>query len=126
MIQVRQGVFETNSSSTHSITIVPKDEFEKWKRGEVYFNDSGGRPEDMMWLTKEQVVKMAEEDKWFPSDGIDWDDIDEEVNRTLSDELEIYTVDTYLDCDDYNTYVKPYTTESGDEIVIFGMYGCNY
>lgn len=39
MIQIRQGVFETNSSSTHSITIASESDFDKWKNGDVYLND---------------------------------------------------------------------------------------
>ena len=39
MIQIRQGVFETNSSSTHSITIAPESDFNKWKNGDVYLNE---------------------------------------------------------------------------------------
>ena len=35
MIQVRTGVFETNSSSTHSLTICLLSDFKKWKNGEV-------------------------------------------------------------------------------------------
>jgi hypothetical protein len=33
--QIRFGVFETNSSSVHSLTIVSKEEFEKFKKGEL-------------------------------------------------------------------------------------------
>lgn len=35
MIQVRQGVFETNSSSTHSITMCTKNEFNEWVGGKI-------------------------------------------------------------------------------------------
>lgn len=35
MIQVRQGVFETNSSSTHSITMCTKNEFNEWADGKI-------------------------------------------------------------------------------------------
>ena len=38
MRQVRRGTFETNSSSTHSLTICTAEEFEKWKCGELLFN----------------------------------------------------------------------------------------
>jgi len=31
--QIRQSVFETNSSSTHSLTICSKEEFEQFKNG---------------------------------------------------------------------------------------------
>lgn len=33
--QIRFGVFETNSSSVHSLTIVSKEEFEKFKNDEL-------------------------------------------------------------------------------------------
>ncbi len=32
---IRIGTFETNSSSTHSLTIVTKSEFERFKKGEL-------------------------------------------------------------------------------------------
>ncbi len=36
---IRRGVFETNSSSTHSITLCTKEEYEKWKKGEFLFDE---------------------------------------------------------------------------------------
>lgn len=38
MKQVRIGVFETNSSSTHSMVICTEEEFNKWMKGEVLMN----------------------------------------------------------------------------------------
>lgn len=38
MRTIRRGVFETNSSSTHSISIVAKEDFEKWQSGELLFD----------------------------------------------------------------------------------------
>lgn len=35
MINIRKNTFETNSSSTHSITICTEEEFEKFKNGEL-------------------------------------------------------------------------------------------
>lgn len=35
--QIRLGVYETNSSSTHSLTICSEEEFEQWKNGELLF-----------------------------------------------------------------------------------------
>lgn len=37
METIRIGTFETNSSSTHSITMCMEDEFEKWKNGDLYY-----------------------------------------------------------------------------------------
>jgi hypothetical protein len=42
-VQIRKGVFETNSSSTHSITIVSKEEFEKFKAGSLMFHQWEGK-----------------------------------------------------------------------------------
>lgn len=36
--QTRVGVFETNSSSTHSLTICTEDDFERFKSGELMLN----------------------------------------------------------------------------------------
>lgn len=37
-IQIRQGVFETNSSSVHSLTICSKSEYELWKKGALLYD----------------------------------------------------------------------------------------
>lgn len=36
-VQIRQGVFETNSSSLHSLTIIP---ISKWGKGELLMDSS--------------------------------------------------------------------------------------
>lgn len=38
MKQIRKGVFETNSSSTHSITICTLEDYEKFKKGELLYD----------------------------------------------------------------------------------------
>ena len=38
MKTVREGVFETNSSSTHTLTMCKKSEYEKFENGELLFN----------------------------------------------------------------------------------------
>lgn len=38
-IQVRQGIFETNSSSVHSITMCQTSEYEEWKNGNLKYCD---------------------------------------------------------------------------------------
>ena len=39
--QIRRGVFETNSSSMHSLTMCSEEEFEQWKNGELLFDEWG-------------------------------------------------------------------------------------
>ena len=35
---IRSNTFETNSSSAHSLIIISKDTFEKWKLGDLYLS----------------------------------------------------------------------------------------
>lgn len=39
--QIRQGVFETNSSSEHAIAIVAYNDYERWKKGELVARSLG-------------------------------------------------------------------------------------
>ena len=41
MLQIRQGVFETNSSSVHAIAICTQDEWNKLQSGEYLVNEWG-------------------------------------------------------------------------------------
>lgn len=38
MKQTRMTVFETNSSSTHSLTMCTEADYEKWKKGELIYD----------------------------------------------------------------------------------------
>ena len=75
--QIRCGVFETNSSSTHSLTMCSEEEFEAWKRGEVLFQAYG--KENFISVTKlsEHDKKMAQEDYEENKDDFqkDWNDL---------------------------------------------------
>lgn len=106
MIQVRRNVFETNSSSTHSITICTEGEYKTWKRGEVYWS---------RW-NKDFVSKEDVEER-FNKNKDRYDDFDE----YLIDEG-YYTFDRYNDIE-METYEKHYQTKSGDKIIAFGYYG---
>lgn len=125
-IQIRRSVFETNSSSVHSITMCSKDDFEKWENNSNYYflyryNKSG------LIGTKEEMIKMLKSETW--RDGtpvysdVDWDN---EVSvKDLFVEKNILTSDEYFDR--YNeyleTFVEYYTTPKGEDVVAFGYYG---
>ena len=46
---IRRGTFETNSSSTHSITMCSGNEYDAWMAGELYFV-----PNDETFLTEKE------------------------------------------------------------------------
>ena len=106
MIQVRRNVFETNSSSTHSITICTEDEYEMWKRGEVYWS---------RW--NETFVSKEDIEEGFNKNKGRYEDF----NDYLYEEG-LYTFDRYDDIE-METYEEHYQTKSGDKIIAFGYYG---
>lgn len=117
MIQIRRGVFETNSSSTHSITMCMKSDFDEWKNGHIYYNE--GYP-GKQFVQKDEAFELLRSDKWDP--------VPEpeklygyELERVMRDH-EIYTFDSY-DHDYLEWYDDSFTTPSGETVVAFGWYG---
>jgi hypothetical protein len=114
MKNVRIGIFETNSSSTHSLTIVPKEEYDEFKSG-IRFYD---RWNDAL-VTKEEYEKLIEK---FKDKNPDMDE--DELAEYLDDEG-VMNYDKYQYMD-YETFSKSYKTKNGDEVVAFGYYGTDY
>ena len=115
MIQIRSGVFETNSSSTHSLTMCTKEEYQSWKKGETYLSQ---------WLTKEDFVPREQAieaiNKKYPNSITD-DMSNEDVEEKLKIH-EFYLYDNYWN-EYLEGFVDEYTTKSGEVIVAFGQYG---
>lgn len=117
---IRNNVFETNSSSTHSITMCKESDFDKWKNGEMYWD----RWNEIL-VSKEEVEKeMAKLKEEFISEHPDYDkdDIDweEQLEDYLNSDKEYYT---YEEFNNYN-YIEHETFEdSYDGVVAFGYYG---
>jgi hypothetical protein len=117
---VRKNVFETNSSSTHSITMCSESDFDKWKKGEMYWN----RWNESL-VSKEEVEKeMAKLKEEFISEHPDYDkdDIDweEQLEDYLNSDKEYYTYEEFNNYDyiEYETFEDSY-----DGVVAFGYYG---
>ena len=120
MIQIRQNIFETNSSSVHSITLCTEDEFQKWKNGEIFFD----RREEKFLTPKEaeEVKKEQEKERERLIEQYGNDDY-------LDDEGRILTYNQFFDWqgdDSYLDYMEKYQTHkniNGVDIVAFGYYG---
>ena len=41
--QIRRGVFETNSSSVHSLTMCTQSDYDRWKNGELIYDYWDGK-----------------------------------------------------------------------------------
>ena len=100
MRQIRRNVFETNSSSTHSITMCMDSEFNKWVKGKLAWS---------RWDRK--LIPITPEVKASMDNG----------------EGEYLTYDQFNDWDylEYETFKRDYITPNGDKIVAFGYYGYN-
>lgn len=104
-ITFRTGVFETNSSSTHSLIILSEEEYKKLEAKELYisWNDK--------LVTREEVLEEAKK--------AGYDDID-----SYNEDYDEYkTLDKYFDSEYLETFQDTYTTKSGEKVYAIGKYG---
>lgn len=116
MKQIRRGVFETNSSSTHSVSIYSEKEYKEMDKnsGDYYWD---GNEDTMIHI--DAVKEMIKEKENLTDREID--DMDESAWEELLESNDIYSEkpgSEYLETD-----ITRYTTESGDKIVIVCQYG---
>jgi hypothetical protein len=113
---IRKGVFETNSSSTHSITICTKDQYKSFVNNELYID-----------IYREKLITQEELEGMFEKYNKEYE---EKYGKTLYHNLQDFKdsegIKTYEEwcSDDYlEKYHEEYITPRGEEIVVFGKYG---
>jgi len=72
MKQVRMGVFETNSSSSHALVMGTKEEFELFKKGELSANINSNR--FVIPPTEEEIESDDWEGGVYDHTDVDWED----------------------------------------------------
>jgi len=143
MIKVRKGTFETNSSSTHSLVMCSKDEYDLLKKNEAFL------VREQQIVTKEDLFekfinkneynqKYWKEycDKYLKNyeslddliemillDPSSYDDEDEDELSRPFDVYDICTLDQFFDNEYLESFEDSYTTKSGEEVIAFGLYG---
>ena len=136
MKQIRLNVFETNSSSTHSLIMAEDHIFQKWIDGEFLYNDGydsvlkgkdfvtkeealGAAQRVYSWLTKEQFEELLDGGE---VEGPEGDEID---SSDFFYDLEIWPYDMYCDskgdCLESSSY--EYTTPGGEKVRALAFYG---
>lgn len=108
MKTIRKGIFETNSSSTHSICICTDEELEAWKNNEIFYDG-------YEFIKKEKLLEDIYRTE-FESD----EDILEELLRKPR-EFDVDTFDSWGE--NYETDFTDYLTPKGEHINIFCYYG---
>lgn len=97
MKQIRHGVFETNSSSTHSLAIMHSDEFELFREGKLIWD--------------------RETETFLPSETV-------KVTDDINDD-DIFRYETYEEYQENVEYeITKFTTRAGEKLVI--LYGERY
>lgn len=138
MRQIRRGVFETNSSSTHSLTICTEDQFNDWKAGKIFYDDYQEGFVDKVQLTDQEKVKAEKDYKeHFETVAFykKWDELNDSereawyqgyyISAIRNSEDDIVTYREYFGGGGLETYVQFYTTPKGEKLVVFGKYGYN-
>lgn len=121
---IRSNTFETNSSSTHCMCIIPEKYWEAWDKNELYYlrwvygdnkklveENNGSRLFTKQFLIDKGVI---DPDKEIEEDDDDWyedEELEDFVNSDGWDAIELEG-----DCEEY-------TTESGDKLRILCKYG---
>ncbi|HHU55752.1 MAG TPA: hypothetical protein GXZ48_03565 [Acholeplasmataceae bacterium] len=116
MKQIRIGVFETNSSSTHSITMCSKEDYDNWKKGKVLKCGDD-------FITREEAIEELKKDEYFNKYNPNFDFTDEEsIDEALKD-YEYCTYEQYFKSDYLESFTDTYTTKNGETVIAFGKYG---
>lgn len=118
--QIRRSIFETNSSSVHSITMVSGSEYDKWKNGELLYDK-----DTETLVTKEEIEKIKEDDKKrYESYGWTFNESEYDYNSEDSN-IRFLTYDKFFEWSyiQYETFTDRYKTKDGEEVVAFGFYG---
>lgn len=126
--QVRFGVFECNSSSTHSLTLMMKSDYDRWESeglylysNAYYFGCGSDAPKAGALYTKEEVIAFLEKyDRAHRYESSDY----------VTDEDAFY--DNRKDAgfllygegnDSLESFYDEFTTPGGETVVAFGEYG---
>ena len=140
--KIRLNVFESNSSSTHSLTITTLEKYRKWESGELLYdrwsdefveakdNKKTFSIEDVMdyydetkeryWKDWEQLTSSEKQEfvNRYKDERLDEDEDEDEQFMTFDRWSHYYGYD-------YETYEEIFESPSGDKMVAFGYYGYN-
>lgn len=134
MFSIRRGVFETNSSSTHSLIICSDKVYNDWKNEKVLYDSydeefvEAKQPNDSDFRKAESMY-MEDKSEYMK----DWKDLTPEqqlkyLKENVMEETDPYQYKTYEDYTDEmsnmeESFERTYETEHGDIVHILGYMG---
>ena len=131
MIKIRRNVFETNSSSTHSLIMCSGSEYDALKNGEALISDQSkvitkdNKVEDVISkYSMEDYLNYCKEHNLDANDiNIIFNNLDDLYEEGIVELYDLCTLDKFFDNDYLESFTDSYTTKSGEEVVAFGLYG---
>ena len=113
---IRRGIFETNSSSTHAMTICTKAAYDKWNTNEDVFMDGRGNIK-----TLDEMIEMAKMSQYFTPDILE---DKEEMYEFFRDNFDYENSEMFnFWLERYEDFYQEYETPGGEKIVAFGYSG---
>ena len=117
-VQIRRGVFETNSSMTHALTLCTADDFYKWQEGEMYWNRWNECLEPVEKVDKYLEETYNDYKNEYPNDYTE-DTYDDEFRYDNG----YTTYEEYKEMEYMETFSDSFTTPKGETVYAFGYYG---
>lgn len=147
MKTIRKTVFETNSSSIHSLTMCSADEYSKFENGEMLYDSNHDslttlhdvynkitatdKFSNLSYTAFKDAIKYYFDNYTEQNNDIEEDEDIENENIVASNTRSIcswlldysyYTIHNFVPAY-MESYDESYTSKSGDKIVAFGYYG---
>lgn len=123
MKQIRRNIFETNSSSVHSLTICKREDYERWKTDGTYMYECD---DEIHFVSRDEAIgryNCIHACDW-KTDFIDPDYMtDEEIDEKLA-LMEMYSYESWeKHHEDFETYAQHVEIDSSGSYIAFGHFG---
>lgn len=122
MNNIRLGVFETNSSSTHSCVICNDEDYKKWVSGDTlycYYGDLEGK---IVTIDEAMKNKGVYEYKEWLEDNEEEDSKESKISF-LEEDGDYYSYEKFTSNEELEFDENTFTTKSGEIIHVTCMYG---
>lgn len=118
-VQIRQGVFETNSSSTHSLSMCLETEWRDFESGKIWMRSNGDGFIDPETAKEENEKTLAERKAICKKHG--WSFDEDDYDYLMHQSYQMYMDN--LDRGSYEQFVERRILSDGTSVIGFGYFG---
>lgn len=124
MLKIRSNVFETNSSSVHSMVMCDDEEYKNLSEGKALITEE----KEIISIEEAYDLLVEESQEWYNKElfeemkTVDLNDPD--IIVALCDKYRIaFTLEEYLNREYYDFFDDSYTTKNDEIVHAFGYFG---